>query len=110
MTPTALGERLQSGPTPVLITPMAAPRKKKAAPRGSVKDVPRKYEAIQFAASGGTRALYQTAAELQGLTVNEWMREALFDAAVRTLKEHGAKHPLPAVHPERPKPLPLRRR
>jgi hypothetical protein len=89
---------------------MAAPRKKKAAPRATGAREERKYEAIQFAASGGTRALYRKAAELEGLSVNEWMRTALFERAVGALEEHGVEYPLPPVHPERPKPLPLRRR
>lgn len=101
---------------------MAAPRKKKAAsgtsaaPRKTVATPKRettgekKYEAIQFPVSGGTRALCRKAAELEGMTVNEWMRAALFERAERTFAEHGVEYPMPPVHPERPKPLPLRRR
>lgn len=91
---------------------MAAPRKTTAASRtGGKASKQGKYETIQFAASGGTRALYRRAAELEGMELNEWMRAALFAHAERVLAEHGVDdHPMPSVQPERPQPLPLRRR
>ncbi|HEY8428012.1 MAG TPA: hypothetical protein VIL20_06535 [Sandaracinaceae bacterium] len=91
-------------------------KKKRASGKGAAKATAKyeakpTYETIQFAAAGGTRAFYRAAAELEGMALNDWMRATLFDRAKRTLEKHGKRaYALPPVHPERPKPLPLRRR
>lgn len=66
------------------------------------------YEQISFVAPRGTRAFYQEAAALAGLSYKDWMREVLHARAIYEHGEHGehgVERAAPPIHPVPPPPL-----
>ena len=56
-------------------------------------------------APNGTRDLYRKVAELEGLELRAWMREALHREALRVLEAHGVEMEVPDAHPKPPPPI-----
>jgi len=62
-------------------------------------------DSIRFATPVGTRNAYRQVAALEGVQLNEWLREAIRKVAIEVIESHGAEIKLPAVHRPKPKRL-----
>lgn len=68
-------------------------------PRHKAKDA----ERVSFIAPLGNRALYKEIAALEGLPVDSWIRETLYQQAVRTFEAHDRSiDDIPPAHFRRP--------
>jgi len=65
----------------------------------------RSHDIIKFPTPRGTRDQYREVAKLAGLPLKTWYREALREAALEVLEEHGVEMDLLPVHPKRPRRL-----
>lgn len=65
----------------------------------------RRHDVIRFSAPKGTRDQYRQIAQLAGLPLRRWYREALRKVALEVLENHGVEMDLLPIHPPKPERL-----